>query len=821
MGKKFCISLLVGFVCAIWPQKMQAQPGSGEQPKIGAVRGVVLEAGTSTPLEYANVALFRQQDSSLVSGALTDSLGRFRIERLAYGTYYLKVVYIGYRETWKHNIVLTAEKPELILESVFVAKSDLLLEELEVKGDRDVIEYNLDKKVFNVEKDLTSVGGSGLDVMKNIPSVTVDVDGNVSLRGSTNVNVLVDGKPSSLSPTQILEQIPASMIESIEVITNPSAKYDPDGMTGILNIVTKKSRDPGYNGNIHLTAGTRHKYTGTVTMNYKTGKFNFFGSYDYRYMQTIGSGDVDRSLTRNDTISRLQQRSDRLDKRQSHTGKLGADIYFDARHTLTLSGTYRTGPARNREDILYNNYDYLNQLSEHFERYNTTRGTHHNYDLAANFRKTYKTKGREWTADAMYSSNERNQNLFAHQVYTFSDYQTAYSSLWQRNRNLENNGILTLQTDYVHPTEKAGRFETGLKTIVRTVGSELRFENYDEPADQWQNDIRYSNSFQYTEQVYSGYFIYGNQYKKLRYQGGVRAEKTFTESHQVTTDERFLNNYFNFFPSAHLKYELSEGSELMLSYSRRINRPSVWSLNPFPEYTDPMNLRFGNPRLLPEYVDAYELGYGKYWKNVSMNVTAFHRQTDNVILFYRTIDSLGVSRMTRFNLAKSRASGADLVFVLSPYNWWRLTLSVSAYHYQQDGRAEEGIAGVERFMWNAKFNSGMTLPKGFDIQVSGQYESVEYMAQGKILPRYMVDLALKKDVLKNQGSITLRISDIFDTRRFHIQTTDPAFFVDSRFKRETRVLYLGFSYKINGGNNRREKRNTDFSPGGGADFEMN
>lgn len=783
----------------------------------GNIKGKVIDIKTKSPLEYVNIALFRTSDSLLSTGGITTATGEFSLENIESGTYYLRFSFIGFKDKIISDIQISSKNSSLNLDTVFLQPSDLILEDFTIEAERSIIENNLDKKVFNVEKDVTTAGGTAMDVMKNIPGVSIDSDGNISLRGSGNVNILIDGKPSSLSAAQILEQIPANMIESVELITNPSAKYDPDGMSGIINIVTKKLKTEGYNGTINLNAGTRNKYTATAMLNYRVGKINLFGSYDVRYTQRFRKVDADRDFVFNDTTTSILQHNNQIDKSWNHTGKLGIDFYINDFNTLSLSSTIRKEYGGEVEDINYYTFDYASVLSDHTLRDNVNTEDANNLDFLLNYTKKFKQKGREWTFDASYSDATDVDDLYAREDFIYSDYLESNATNDNHNRRDNTTNIITIQTDYVHPTEKYGRFEMGIKSIIRKMDTDLLFENYEANSAQWINDTLISNTFNYSDQIFSSYFIYANAIKKWQYQIGIRAEQTFTESYQVTINETYKNDYFNLFPSVHLKRKLKKDDEMAMNYSRRINRPGLGSLNPFPDYNDPLLLRMGNPKLQPEFVNSFELSYMRFFKKWTLSLTSYYRNTSDVMIRFRDIDSSGVTRVSQLNLAKNNTIGLDFVMSFNPTQKLKITLSGGAYYFTQTDYPEYFIEEVENFNYNAKINTAYTVKKGFDIQVSGFYHAPMLLSQGTIKAMYSMDFGLKKDLLKGKANFNIRFSDIFNTQRFWIITESPGFYLDTRFKRETQVLYVGFTYKLNGGSNRKVKE-IQMNEGGGGEF---
>ncbi len=800
-----------------FPQNNFQKPAALEST--GNIKGKLLDYKSKQPVKYASVTLFTEAEEKLASGAVTNEKGKFEITGLPFGNYFMTISFIGFAADTLRNLSLTKEKPELKLADIFLRPSEVSIREVAVVGEKEILEYNLDKKVINVDKDITSTGSNALEVMKNVPSVSVDIDGNVSMRGS-NANILIDGKPSSMSATVLLEQLPAEMIDRIEIITNPSSRYDSEGMSGLINIVTKKNKKQGLNGIANASIGTRHKYSAGVNLNYKNKKANYFFGADARYNQRFMKGESFREYEAGDSLNYLNQEADGLRKGQNYNIKAGADIFFNEKTSLTLSGNMRYGLSDDEEDNDYVTTDFNDSISEQSLRTSEEDEQDFNYDFAAGFKRTYETKGKEWTADASYSSNRAEENMDALEHYSIFNYAPAQiPDSKQRTSKNENTQVATLQTDYVLPVEKIGRFEFGAKGTYRNADNELIYQNFDEVAQDWVDDETRSNRFQFEETVIAGYVIYGNKYKSLSYQAGLRYEGTLTDSYQFATNEAYENDYHKIFPSAHVRYALKKENELSLSYAKRISRPGMWVLNPFPEYSDPLNLRVGNPKLQPEIVHSIEFGHVKVWKKLSLTTALFYRNTQDVIMRYTSVDSIGVATHTSLNLSVSHSLGAEFVFNMNLLKWWRFNTNFSYYRQILEGREDLGISGSDNYNFNGRVSTTFTVWKNMDIQLSGFFRSKSLNAQGYTLPVYSIDAAIKKEILKGKGSISLSATDVFNTRRWRSVTEADDYYVESMRRRESQVLTLGFSYKINNGNTRKDKKRGE-DGGGGMDLEM-
>ncbi|SIQ60408.1 outer membrane beta-barrel family protein [Pontibacter lucknowensis] len=804
------------YLTALPDLQAQDQPSQNTSSTRGKVSGTVQDANSKAPLGFANIVLLTARDSSLVTGATSDIEGKFELNRVPQGQFILRISSVGYPTRFIPNIRITDTDSNIRLGAIPIKGGATQLKEVQIVTERPMVEFELDKKVVNMEQNIAAQGGSVADAMQNVPSVDVDLDGNVSLRGSSNVTILVDGKRTALS-NLTLDQIPASMIESVELITNPSSKYDPEGTSGVINLILKKNMKPGFNGTATVNVGTYENYNSSLNLNYRHYKWNFNGGYDFRRSYRPG---VRRSFLTN--LDEGTFREDLGSNRRtdiSHSFRFGADYSINPKNTISASALYRTGDERGFNSILNRNLDGEMNLTRLNLR--ETRGTEDDgvMDYNLGYRRTFDQKGREWTADVIYTER------FSDEVDNIMQRTTLDMGLpvdrmnQQRITSDDKTRRIVAQSDYVHPINEDSRFEAGYRSSFQLLDNDNKFFDLNPETNQWLINDNVTNRFVYDEQVHALYSNYSNKIGSVSFQAGLRAEQTLTKSDQRTQDNGvFRNDYFSLFPSVFVTKDFSPESKVQFSYSRRINRPRAWSLNPFIDYSDTLNIRSGNPELLPEFINSYELGYLKYWDNTSFNTTVFYRRTNDQIQRFRTFDAAtGVTSTTFLNLASGSSYGVELVGTYNPYKWWRLNASVSGFRVELNDAGGDTELSNDQWTWNSKLNSTMTVWKDLAIQVSANYRAPMADIQGQMQEIYAVDLGLKKDVLNKKGTITLRVSDIFDTREFNFESFGPGFEQTNNNKRQTRIAFIGFTYRLNSEDNNRERRRQRDEQGGGDD----
>lgn len=792
--------LLLIFLFSIqFSSAQQGTYGRGA-PAIGKVSGQIVDAISKKPVDFATVSLMRVQDQGVETGAIANEKGFFVLEHVKAGRYLAKVSFIGYDAYTSDTILITPDRPEVYMGVVRIKPSAKMLNEVQVTGEKSMMQMAIDKKVFNVDKNLMSEGGTANDVLQNIPSISLDINNNVSLRGSANVTVLIDGKPSSLTGADraaILDQIPAGNIESVELITNPSAKYDPDGTSGIINIVLKKNKQENFNGTVNATAGTGDRYSTALTLNYRKDKWNLSSSISARSNRNVGT---QRNLRKNmfsDTTFYVNQRAENRNLNQAVVAKLGVDYIISKNNTAGISGTYNIGSRNGRSTINYESLDEMRNVESLSRRNSESKETNNSTDLSAYYKHAFARPKEELNLEGTYSfSNGGPFEKYTQQALNTDGSVSAFPPDLQSNDRTDAFNISTIKLDYTRPVTEFSKIEAGYKSSFRNVDGDLRAEFFDNGTSVWMPDSLLSNRFIFEEKIHAVYGTYSQQIRKFGFQVGLRAEQAYNTIDQRTQNEKYENNYFSLFPSAYLSQKLTQNQELQLNYSRRINRPPQSQLNPFVDYGDPQNLRKGNPKLNPEYIDSYEFSYVRYWAKGSLTSTVYFRQINGTIQRFRTVDSAGVSTVTFANLNKSQNTGFEFIATNELRKGWNLTSNLNLFRSRIDGTNLGGELKNAPFNWSARVTSFTRIPKWFDVQVSGNYNSPMQSVQGKSLPMYSMDLGLKKDILKSKGTLNLSLSDIFDTRAWNFDSYGPSFEQESRFKRQSRVLTLGLTYRF-------------------------
>jgi outer membrane receptor protein involved in Fe transport len=805
------------------PNQGQGKPGGGGGMGggLGSISGMVVDKQTSQPVEYANLVLFRTKDSSMINGAITNQSGIFTIEKVPFGKYYMVVSFIGYSSLKIPEIIVNPKDPDKKLGQIKFEPSTSLLGEVNITAEKRMMEYTLDKKIVNVDKNLVSAGGSAVDVMQNIPAVTVDIDGNVSLRGSTNVTILIDGRPSNLSGMSrqaILEQIPASSIETIELITNPSAKYNPDGMSGIINIKLKKKTAQGFNGIVSTSIGTSNRYNSSVNLNYSTSKFNIFGSWDGRWNQGKGYGNTTRNATINDTISYTNQSSDMKRIMENHSFKLGFDWFINKENTLTVSGQLNDENSTREQNLYSITNDYkLVKKQDYYQRNDETEKDNSN-TINLGYKKTFKQKSRELTADFSYSSSTNSESTDMKNYTYMNNYNPISGNpfkQYQYDNGKNNNGSVLI--NYVHPLNEKMKLETGFQGTYRKMDNDFHLENFNYSQNEYINDTNSSNQFIYNENINAVYGTLSKEWQTISMQLGLRLEQSFTTAEQITQTQSFENNYFSFYPTIHISKKLPHKQEMQLSYSRRVNRPRIWDLNPFKDYSNPLVINYGNPELKPEYINSFELGHSKYWNKTSFYTSVYYRQINDVIKRISYLGNDGINYMTNENLSKGTSYGVDLILEQEIAKWWRINANFSYFRTLIEGNSIDGNISTDNYSWTSKLNSSMTLLKNLSIQITANYRAPIITPQGKMYETYSADIAMKKDFLKDKLSVSLRVSDIFNTQRFDMDAFGNGFYSTMYRKRQSQAAYLTISYKINGGLKQKTRKKPAENNGGGND----
>lgn len=789
-----------GFVGLMWVLGMLAMvPAQAQNSGKLKVTGKIVDGASNAPLGYASIRLFKTTDSSFVSGAITDETGGFIVD-ISAGTYYALSEFIGYKPNYTTNIKVSAANSPLDLGSIKVAASAKTLDEVTVQAEKSSMELTLDKKIFNVGKDLANAGGSAVDILTNVPSVAVDVEGNVSLRGSGNVRILIDGKPSglvSIKGASGLAQLQGSMIERVEIITNPSARYEAEGMGGVINIVLKKERKEGINGSFDIITGHPTNFGGAANVNYRKKNLNFFINYTMSYRNTPGRNFVYQELYRNDSTFIMERDMKSNLKGMANSARGGIDYYFNSKNVLTGAYTWRTSKGKRFSTLNYRDYlSSLSNMTSYTRRTQDETETEPNSEYALTYKKTFNRKGQEFTADVRYLDNWEDSDQYYHEnVYKPDGSPSGIPPLLQRAVNYETEKQLLFQADYVHPFGKDGKIEAGGRSSSRDMTNDYTVTQQNSDGG-WTTLPGLTNDFLYEENINALYGMIGNKTGKFSYQGGVRAEWTGVTTTLRTTNEVNARKYANLFPSVHLTYDFAKQNAFQLSYSRRVRRPQYNDLTPFATYSDNRNYWSGNPDLNPEFTNAFELGHIKYLNKGSLTSSIYYRHTNGKIISIRTVNEDGSSYTRPENLGTEDAYGAEFAGSFNPYQWWKLDGSANFFRAITDGTGVDEEFQSDTYSWFVRAMSRFTLWKNTDVQLRGNYEAPQQTPQGRRKALATLDLAATRDILKGNGTLTLTVVDVFNSRKFRSITEGANFYARNSSQGRLRQINLTLNYRL-------------------------
>ncbi|MHA4893506.1 TonB-dependent receptor domain-containing protein [Pedobacter sp. PWIIR3] len=781
----------------------------------GKITAKVVDAATNQTVPFASAIVIDRKTKAVVKGAQTDVDGNLLMVGLPKGVFSVKVSYLGYQTMVRDSVSITDAKKEINFGTINMKPSKgTVLNEVTITAPKSTIQMGIDKKIFSVDQSLVSEGGSASDLLQNVPSVQTDIEGNVSLRGSSGVRVLIDGKPSLIAGgnvAQILQSIPASSIESVELITNPSAKYDAEGQSGIINIVLKKNKKLGLNGSVALTAGNQENYNANTNLSFQNSKVNLYGNYSYRYGNRLGGGFNNiqyTNLLSASSAAFTNQITDSKSLDKGHNFKAGIDYYVSEKSVLSFSGGFNVRDNDRNELLTINKLDQLRNPLELSNRTNSNLGTGGSYDLNLDFSHKFAKPKEELTFNFSFSEGDNdNDQIYNTDIYNVNGTPVNSFLNIQNNANYGYNKNYNIQTDYTLPIGQLGKIEAGYRSQIRFAENSQISSNSDVFTGEFIPNLGLSNLFNSKDQVHALYFNFQNQIKNFGYQFGLRAEDATLDTRLGTYQSNGAINYTpgkvaytRLYPSVFLTEKFKGDQQLQLSYSRRVNRPRGWDTNPFLDVSDPYNYRQGNPNLLPEDVHAFELSYSKYWKKVTLTSSAYLRKTNDVIQRIRTTpaeyEGTGITLSTPVNLASSVNSGFELISKVDVVKSWSFTGNVNLYQVNVNGNSSLGVLESSGFSWNANLTNNFTLPYNITLQIKGDYRAKEVMAQGTRNAMYGLDAGAKYDFKGKKSSLSLNVRDIFNTRRWAMTTAAGGTIVDFSRRMQGTMANLTYSYRF-------------------------
>ncbi|MDG1573202.1 outer membrane beta-barrel family protein [Robiginitalea sp. M366] len=789
--------------------------------KVGSVSGTVLDPADQQPVAYAAIVIRSAADSTLVTGGITEDNGHFSIEKLPEGTFVLEVQFIGYK-TYHKEFTITRSQRKVEIGTITLEAEATALEGVEVVAERTTIEQKVDRKVINVGKDLTTAGATASDIMNNIPSVNLDQQsGEITMRGNANVRVMVDGKLSNVPVAQLLRQIPSTSIKSIELITNPSAKYNPEGMSGIINIVLHKNANIGFNGNLNLglTKGLEAKFNNSLDLNYRYGKFNLYGNAGTNIGNYVNDGRLDR------TAEQSRQLIDVFNNNKSYLYKLGVDFYLNDKNTISFFTNQNYFDGQFTVDT---QVDYLNNPQQNLAQFLLSDSDNHSQQYNFDYKLLFGREGQslELEVDHNLFESEEAANFDLSGAYPYPDYQDFVDT--ERTQT-------TVNLDYVAPIDSLSRVELGVQARLFETDTDYRSTGQTYNA-QGQLAATPSTAFLYDMDIYSAYATYSRTAGPWSYQLGVRVEQVEVQADTNQT-RAFTDRYTEIYPSGFLTYSPGEKNQFQLSVSRRVDRPGLSQVNPIREFSTPLISSFGNPSLLPQFTYSYELNYTRRFGLGSLTAGVFYRTITDEINRALFLDRLDLNRivLTFDNFDDTSAYGVELSSNLKPAAWWNINASFDLYNQTQRGFSESlptdiqdpgvddiqtAAISVDNTAWNLRMNNSFKATKALTFQLFGFYRGRNRSLQFEQEPMYFINTGARYSFAQGKGTLSLNVNDVFNWMQAQITAGQPIP-QQGRFTWESRTLYMGLAYRFGSGKNRalsRKRRDSNTKQGGGGLF---
>ncbi|MDO8549405.1 MAG: outer membrane beta-barrel family protein [Ignavibacteria bacterium] len=785
---QFIIFLILTFIVLLHPQEREGFTG-------GTISGKVFDANTGHSIEYANIVVLSKNDSSVITGTVSDAEGNFIINRVPPGNYFVDVRFIGFSDK-RFDVSINRNNLNINLGEIYLDPAAINLGDVVVEGERSPVTYQLDKKVIDVSQMQTVISGNAADVLENVPSVTVDIEGNVSLRGSGNFTVLIDGRPSIIDAQDALQQIPASSIKSIEIITNPSAKYDPEGTAGIINIILKKNQNLGMSGIMNANAGLNDKYGGDFLFEYKSEGINTTFGIDYNRRFSPGESREEQRFTLNNNTSFLNSTGDREWGRISFGLRGGVEFILGENNILSFGGRY--GSRVNLGNSFQNYIEWSEQLPQQlsYTSIGDRERSGDHYALNMNYFHRFSPDGHELKGELVYGYDNSDESTIT------SEFNNGIQTSGKKTTELGPSTEIEGKLDYTLPLGENRKFEAGAEGQAEISEESTSFSEYNTNAGVFLLEPQFSNTTKYNERELAVYSLFADQFGNFGLQGGVRGEYTYRTIEVTRLNQEFNIDRWDFFPSVHSSYKFAEGQQMMASYTRRIDRPGGWELEPFDTWMDANNVRRGNPALEPEYIDSYEFGFqtfiGKAVLSSEIYYRITHNKIDRVQSIYSEDDSLkNVTLHTTENIGKDYSLGSELMLIFDPVEFWNINLMGNLYNYRIKGVLFSEPFSRESFNWSSRFNNVFKVSKTTTLQFNVNYNSPTVSSQGTREGFFTSDVAVKQDFFERKLSLTVQVRDIFSTAKYEFTSQGADFYRYNYFTRESPMVMLNLRYNFN------------------------
>ncbi|MBL3655611.1 TonB-dependent receptor domain-containing protein [Fulvivirga sediminis] len=774
----------------------QGPPPSSNQQIKGKVSGTLLDATTGSPLSFASVVLRNPETNKDVNGTISEEDGSFKLNNIPSGDYKLLISFVGY-ETITRDVSLTPKTPDANLGNVKLTGSSTELEEVVVKGQKDLIENKIDKIVYNADQDVANAGGDASQVLRRAPLLNVDLEGNVSMRGNQNVKILINGKPSSMfasNPGEALKAIPSDNIKSVEVITTPSAKYEGEGTAGIINIITKKGEAEGFTGNVDLTVGSRfNRGSGSITAG--KGRFGFNANIS-SFMQWPQEGNS--NYYSEDYTRQRIQKEDGTDEsnRGGYFGNIGAFYDFNAFHSLSTSFRVRKFAFDSDNDVL--GTITAPSINEQYLRTTDSENAFGGFEWSLDYIFKFPGKeGHELAASYKLDNNTQDQDYRITQTDLLAAPETY--DINEKNINDGDNNEHAFQLDYTNPISKKFTLEAGAKGILRNLTSDYNYQIYNNQSQQFVIQDNRSDYLDYNQDVYAGYLSgnlkLGSKYGIL---AGVRYEYTeISGNFRDANDDNFGNDYDNFLPNITVSRKIGKMNSLKASFSRRIQRPSLRYINPYEQISNNNNVSYGNPELNPELTDQYEVGYSAFIKGASLNASVFYKRTTDVIESYLTVNEDDIYETTYLNIGKNQSYGINLFTSVKFFKIWTVRGGFNLYTYDAEGVIDGETVSNDAVLWDGNLNSNITLGDDWIIDMFGFYRPKRQTLQGYMPSFSIFSMGIKKKIWGDRGSIGVNVTQPFSKyQTFGTELKGDTYYQTSENQIPFRSFGINFSYKF-------------------------
>ncbi|WP_316805427.1 TonB-dependent receptor domain-containing protein [Pedobacter nototheniae] len=774
----------------------------------GKIIGTLKDAKTAENIPFATVSLFNDKTNLLIKNTQTDALGAFALTDLTMGVYQIKAGYIGYNTIIKDSLLLSAENTNINVGNIKMSLSENnLLREVTITAEKNKDQISIGKKKFLVEQSLVSKGGTATDLLQNIPTISIDGNGSVNLRGSSKVNILIDGKPSLIAGgdvTQILQSIPAGSIESIELITNPSAKYDAEGATGIINLILKKNQKLGFNGSASASAGTRNNYTGGINLSFENNKLNVYTNYDYQRSNVFSNGYQNITYLNPGNVIFSDESFPSVTLTNANNIKLGIDYYINPKSLLSFSGGYNSSNINKSEFLDIKQYDADRMPLQLIYNDNTTAAKGDTYNVNLDFIKTFKKPKEELSFSIGYAhgSGVSDQNFISN-IYNLNRPANSYDLIKIHPFNHNLNRYYNVQVDYTLPIGK-GNLNAGYRSQIRFDERNQNVYSFDKTVNTYTEYYPYSAYFNSHNQIHALYIDYKSQLKDFSYLVGLRGEYAnlngfvngyTNNSEPLSTPVKVLNK--RLYPSITLTQKLKNNQQLQLSYACRVTRPTPRNYSPIPDISDPVNYDVGNPNILPEDIHAFELGYNKNWDKINFTSSIYYRITNNFIAHVESEPENGIITTTSTNITHAYTEGLEIISRFNVAKTWNFLVNANLYENETNAAPQFNISKSSGFSWNANITNNFSVVKNISFQIRSNYQAPYKTAQDQNDGSFGIDAGGKINLFQNKATLSLSGRDIFATRKWSFLRDGNGVLLD--FERKTIGARANLSFTYNFG----------------------